>query len=214
MGPTARPTESFQKHICSPATHELSWSYQHSSSPCLLSCTQRHPGSYPCTQEITMGRTIEKPYKLQGFTQCLCVKRHQHRHSVLLLCRDVQRGCTHMALDKGLPTGSICRQGKEAQIATPYTRKPSAPHRFFHSFTVLFPKFVVPKFGVFSFFFWNWGRDKGPLLQHASVYNVRKPMCTLKIMTVLLVLHELCGAKQTGVSQDFQHSNIIPLVFN
>lgn len=52
------------------------------------------------------------------------------------------------------------------------------------------------------------------LLCKMLLYYVKKLICTLKILLVLLGLLELCGAKQTGVSLDFQDSNLIPLIFN
>lgn len=157
MGPTARPTESFQKHICSPATHELSWSYQHSSSPCLLSCTQRHPGSYPCTQEITMGRTIEKPYNCRDL-HSVFVWKDTSTGTVCCCSVGMYREGAHTWLwIKAYPQDPSV--GKERRPRKQLPTQENHQHHIVSSIALQFcsPNLLFPSLGYFHFSFETGG---------------------------------------------------------
>lgn len=124
------------------------------------------------------------------------VHAHKHTHTLLQI-----RACPQDPAEE--------KERKPRKRLPTKQNLPSAAHHVCHSVTILF----FPSFGYFHFSF-EIGEEMRDLFYKMLLYYIKKLICTLKILVLLLGLLELCGAKQTRVSQDFKDSNIIPLVFN
>lgn len=113
-----------------------------------------------------------------------------------------------MAPDKGWPKDpSVDRERR------PRKQLPTKQNQQQHIASATVLQCCCSQVWVLFIFILKLAKRWGSSIENAFVYSIRKPICTLKILVLLLVLHELCGAKQMGVSQHLERSNIIPLSF-